>query len=157
MSERLGCKSCKALCTQGVALKMETPCWSFQMQHMTNALQASMQHTDCQMQDILYLRQLFYHKLGQLARQRRALLTSMSQCKIDMSHVSEKFSAMSKWSYQLRENGFEEYRAYLQYAYIFYRGVGRALLQCLRRHAVLCWLWPTLYRPVTASSALLAG
>ena len=84
-----------------------------------------MQHTDSQVQDILHLRQLFYHKLGQLARERKALLSSMSHCQVEMSHVSDKFAAMTTWSDQLRENGLEEYRAYLQNACIFYRGVSK--------------------------------
>ena len=82
-----------------------------------------MQHTDSQMLDLMLLRKLFYHKIGQLARERRTLLSYMTQCKVDMSHVSDKFSAMTQWSDQLRENGLEEYRTYLPYASIFYRGV----------------------------------
>ena len=66
-------------------------------------------------------RKLFYHKLGQLARERKALLTFMSQCRVDMSHVSDKFAAMTKWSDQLREKALEEYRDYLQHGSIFYR------------------------------------
>ena len=89
------------------------------------ALQASMQHTDRQMEDIMHLRKLFYHKLGQLARERKELLTSMSQCRVDMNHVSDKFASMTKWSDQLRENALEEYRVYLQNGCIFYRGVSQ--------------------------------
>ena len=84
-----------------------------------------MQHTDRQMQDIMHIRKLFYHKLGQLARERKALLMFMSHSKVDMSHVSDKFAAMTKWSDQLRENGLEEYRVYLQNGSIFYRGVSQ--------------------------------
>ncbi|KAL0039086.1 hypothetical protein WJX77_007433 [Trebouxia sp. C0004] len=39
---------------------------------------AAMQHTDSQTQDWLHLRQLFYFKIGQLARERKALHDSVS-------------------------------------------------------------------------------
>lgn len=86
-------------------------------------LQAHMQHTDSQVQDWLHLRQLFYHKLGQLARERKTLLTNMTQNKVDMSHVSDKLSQMTSWSLEMKENGAEEYRVYCMFATAFLRGV----------------------------------
>lgn len=85
--------------------------------------QAHLQHTDSQTQDWLHLRQLFYHKVGQLARERKALLANMTQNKVEMSHVSDKLARMTSWSDQLRNNGKEEHRAYLQFQTAFYRGV----------------------------------
>ena len=82
-----------------------------------------MQHTHHQVQDLLYLRQLHYGKLGQLARERAALLSNMTCYKIDENHVSDKVAQLAKWSEQLRENGAEEYRTYKQFTSAFYRGV----------------------------------
>ncbi len=85
--------------------------------------QATMQHSEPQIQDLLYLRQLFYGKLGQLARQRSALLSHMTCYKIDESHVSDKVTQLTHWSEQLRENAAEEHQSYKQFSSAFYRGV----------------------------------
>ena len=82
-----------------------------------------MQHSDPQIQDLLYLRQLFYGKLGQLARERTALLSHMTCYKIDESHVSDKVIQLTQWSEQLRENAAEEHQSYKQFSSAFYRGV----------------------------------
>jgi len=55
-----------------------------------------MQHTDIQTQDWLHLRQLSYFKIGQLARERKALLRNMTQCQMDMGHVSDKLAQMTQ-------------------------------------------------------------
>jgi len=86
-------------------------------------MQATMQHSDPQIQDLLYLRQLFYGKLGQLARERTALLSHMTCYKIDESHVSDKVTQLTQWSEQLRENAAEEHQSYKQFSSAFYRGV----------------------------------
>ncbi len=85
--------------------------------------QATMQHSDPQIQDLLYLRQLFYGKLGQLARERTALLSHMTCYKIDESHISDKVTQLTHWSEQLRENAAEEHQSYKQFSSAFYRGV----------------------------------
>ena len=87
-------------------------------------MQESMQYTERQVQDIMYLRRLFYHKLGQLARERQALLHNMMHNRMDMGHVSDKLTETDRWSIELRENGAEEYRAYLQFLSVYMRGVG---------------------------------
>ncbi|DBB00508.1 hypothetical protein WJX82_001772 [Trebouxia sp. C0006] len=76
---------------------------------------AAMQHTDSQTQDWLHLRQLFYFKIGQLARERKALLINMTQCQMDMGHANDKLTQMTKWSDHLRENGAEEYRSFCMF------------------------------------------
>ena len=55
-----------------------------------------MQHTDSQTQDWLHLRQFFYFKIGQLARERRALLVNVTQCQMDMGHTSDKMTLMTQ-------------------------------------------------------------
>ena len=83
-----------------------------------------MQYTDAQMQDLMYLRNLFYYKMGQLARQRQVLLHNMTMGpRVTMSHASDKLSKVISWSDQLRENGAEEYRCYMQFVTAAYRGV----------------------------------
>lgn len=86
-------------------------------------LQAAMQLTDSQWLDVLFLKQLFYYKLGQLARKRKALLSNMTHCKMEGSHVSDTLAETTRWSQQLRENGAEEHCAYHRYVIILYRGV----------------------------------
>ena len=88
-----------------------------------------MQHTDSQTQDWLHLRELFYFKIGQLARERKALLINMTQYQMDMGHVSDKLTQMTKWSDHLRENGAEEYRSYCMFATAFLRGVCFSFIQ----------------------------
>ena len=88
-----------------------------------------MQHTDSQTQDWLHLRELFYFKIGQLARERKALLINMTQYQMDMGHVSDKLTRMTKWSDHLRLNGAEEYRSYCMFATAFLRGVCFSFIQ----------------------------
>ena len=86
-------------------------------------LQEAMQLTEAQLQDALYVRQLFCHRMGQLARQRKMLIDKMSQIQVDMCHVSDKLTEMTKWSEQLKEVGASEYRSYMQLVSAFIRGV----------------------------------
>ncbi len=88
-----------------------------------------MQHTDSQTQDWLHLRQLFYFKIGQLARERKALLINMTQCETDMDHDSDKLTQMTQWSDLLRENSAEEYRSYAMFGTAFLRGVCFSFIQ----------------------------
>ncbi len=106
-----------------------------------------MQHTDSQLQDLLYLRQLFCHKLGQLARERNRLLSKMTGCKMDMSHASDKLAEMTKWSDHLRENGAEEYRTYMQLSTVYYRGVW-CTCHSIYRH-VICMRTSSSYMHIT--------
>ena len=82
-----------------------------------------MQYTEAQMQDMMYIRHLFYYKIGQLARERKALLENMHQAQVSLCHASDKLSQMTRWSDQLRENGAEEYRCHMQFIIAVFRGV----------------------------------
>lgn len=118
-----------------------------------------MQHSDPQIQDLLYLRQLFYGKLGQLARERTALLSHMTCYKIDESHISDKVTQLTHWSEQLRENAAEEHQSYKQFSSAFYRGV-RLSFHCkpcmllllssepVRQQVTLCMLLCTVHERV---------
>lgn len=86
-------------------------------------MQKQVDHTPAQIADLLYSRQLYYRKLGQLARDRQALISKMSSGETDMSHVSDKLSGWTEMSEQLRSIGREEYQTYLQACACFYHGV----------------------------------
>ena len=86
---------------------------------MQVAIDLSAEQTD----DIIQLRCLFYRKLGQLARHRKALLSQMGQSQVDTCHASEKLSGLADWGQRLHQNGMEEYRTWLQFALCLMRGV----------------------------------
>ena len=93
-----------------------------------------LQYTDNQVRDLLRLRRFLYCKLGQLARQRRAVLNKMTWTHVDSCHPSDKLSKLSEWATQLQENGSAEYRTYMIWSIAIFRGV-RALefQQCVPR------------------------
>lgn len=91
-----------------------------------------MELTDSQVGDLLYLRQLRYCKQGQMARERKALLSKMASNNVEyMGHVSDKLSELTRWSEQLRENGAEEYRVDVEFCSTYYSAVSS--------HNRLCW------------------
>lgn len=87
-------------------------------------LQNTVELSEEQIQDLLHLRRLFCGKIGQLARARRSLLSQLPSESIGMSHASDKLDQVTSLAEQLRVNGSEEYRTYMQFASTFYRGVG---------------------------------
>lgn len=82
-----------------------------------------MELSEAQIQDLLHLRRLFCGKIGQLARSRKALMSQLPSESIGASHASDKLDQVTTLAEQLRANGSEEYRTYMQYASTFYRGV----------------------------------
>lgn len=82
-----------------------------------------LQYTDSQISDLMCLRRYLYGKLGQLARERRAVLTKMTWNQVDSCHPSDKLSKLSTWAEQLQKNGAEEYRTYMQWAIAVFRGI----------------------------------
>lgn len=96
------------------------------------ALQPVLQYTDGQINDFMHLRRFMNGKLGQLARERRAVLTKMTWSQVDACHPSDKLSKLSTWAEQLQRNGAEEYRTYGQWAIAVFRGV-RLLLPCIQQ------------------------
>ena len=87
-------------------------------------LQNNVELSEAQIQDLLHLRRLFCGKIGQLGRARRSLLSQLPSESIGISHASDKLDQMTSLAEQLRANGSEEYRTYMQFASTFYRGVG---------------------------------
>ncbi|KAL0023825.1 hypothetical protein WJX77_009006 [Trebouxia sp. C0004] len=79
--------------------------------------------TEAQIQDLLYLRRLFCGKIGQLSRARKELMSELPSDSIGNCHASDKLEEVTNLAEQLRANGSEEYRTYMQFASSFYRGV----------------------------------
>lgn len=76
-----------------------------------------------QVQDVLYLRQLFYGKLGQLSRQRQVLLDQLIECHQAASTPLDKSTGLNRLAEALRKNAAEEYRTVLEFAAAFHCGV----------------------------------
>lgn len=82
----------------------------------------------------MHLRRLFYGKIGQLCRERRALLKQMGSdqelgVSIGLDDVSVRLSEVSDLAQRLQANGADEYRTYMQFTSAFLRGVSLAKLQ----------------------------
>ena len=76
----------------------------------------------------MHLRRLFYSKVGQLCRERKALLSHMANeqdvgANIGLDDVSVRLSEVSDFAEQLRANGADEYKTYMQFSSAFSRGV----------------------------------
>ena len=78
---------------------------------------------DNQVQDLLYLRQLFYGKLGQLSRQRQVLLDQLMECQQAASTPLDRSTGLDRLAEALRKNAAEEYRTLMQFASALYCGV----------------------------------
>ena len=94
-------------------------------------LQTVLNLQDSQVQDLLYLRQLLHGKLGQLARQRQALLDQLITCHQAASTPLDKAADLNESAEALRKNAAEEYRTVMQFASAFYCGVS----SCWYTHA----------------------
>jgi len=89
----------------------------------THLFQVTVDLTEAQIQDLLYLRRLFCGKIGQLSRSRKELMSGLPSDSIGICHASDKLEEVTNLAEQLRANGSEEYRTYMQFASSFYRGV----------------------------------
>ena len=89
----------------------------------THLFQVTVDLTEAQIQDLLYLRRLFCGKIGQLSRSRKELMSKLPSDSIGICHASDKLEEVTNLAEQLRANGSEEYRTYMQFASSFYRGV----------------------------------
>ena len=99
-------------------------------------LQAIVAYSPQQIRDLMHLRRLFYSKVGQLCRERKALLRHMANeqdvgADIGLDDISVRLSEVSDFAEQLRANGADEYKTYMQFSSAFSRGV---------RHKPPCWV-----------------
>lgn len=105
--------------------------------------QAAVELTEAQQQDLMLLRCLFYGRMGQLLRERRSLLSKVQDSSGGSYWNREPVQGAAEIAQQLRSNGIEEYRTYMQFASTFFRGVRRTL------HTVDCpqrGFWPCAYQ-----------
>ena len=95
-------------------------------------MQATMDYSESQQQDMLHLRRLFYGRLGQLSRVRAAIMIHMPAAvnhdavlpfNLDMKSAADKSTETKEWAEQLCANRAEESRAYLYCAVCLLRGV----------------------------------
>ena len=113
-------------------------------------MQAALKYTDTQEQDILHLRRLFYSKLGQLARQRAALLRKVPGAGSDMlhhkpvtfnhgyQHVADKLIETTEVAERLCANRHEESQAYMYCGFCLFRCVSLSNLTALPRNHRVC-------------------
>ena len=97
-------------------------------------VQTVLQYSAEQEQDLMHLRRLFYGKIGQLCRERIALLKQMGSDQelvvgIGLDDVSVRLSEVSDLAQRLQANGADEYRTYMQFTSAVLRGVSLANLQ----------------------------
>ena len=91
-----------------------------------------MSYTPDQIKDLMYFRQLFYSKVGQLCRERKVLLQHMggeqgiSNMVLDDAGV--RLSEMSDLAERLQANGADEYKTYMQFSSALSCGVCFLLL-----------------------------
>lgn len=101
----------------------------------TSAMQVALKYTEAQEQDLLHLRRLFYGKLGQLARERAALLSKMpAVCSVSdregsvsfhlgYRHVTDQLALTKEVSDQLCANHAEESSVYMAHGFCLFRCV----------------------------------
>ncbi|DBB00359.1 TPA: hypothetical protein ACH3X1_013711 [Trebouxia sp. C0004] len=97
-------------------------------QWKSSYLLAVVSYTPEQMKDLLHLRLLFYSQVGQLCRERKALLRYMADeqdvgTNTGLDDVSVRLSEVSDLAEQLRANSADEYRTYMQFSSAFFRGL----------------------------------
>ena len=104
-------------------------------QRLLSWLQEALKYTESQQQDILHLRRLFYSKLGQLARQRAALLQKVPGAGSELvhykpvtfnhgyQHVADKLVETTEVAEQLCANRYEESQVYMYCGFCLFRCV----------------------------------
>ena len=88
------------------------------------ALQAAMQYTEAQQQDIMLLRRLFYGKLGVLARQRKQCLQRVPlEAAMTDNEVNSRLAEVVTTAQELRDITAAEFQTKLQFTSAYRRGV----------------------------------
>lgn len=116
-------------------------------------MQVALKFTDAQEQDLMHLRRLFYGKLGQLARERAALLKKMPAAANEgenreplsfhsgFRHAADQLALTKEVADQLCANHAEESLVYMAYGFCLFRCVrskcmltskGAPCVRCLR-------------------------
>ena len=103
----------------------------------TGAVQAALQLTASQREDLLHLRRAYFGKVGQLARRRQAILEHMADSELDLPSNSSRHRQLEELAEQLRHCGMEQYRTHIQLHAIMYEGVSPLCSAELHRHHLL--------------------
>ena len=90
-------------------------------------LQAAMQFTEAQQQDLMLLRRLFYGKLGVLARERKECLRRVPLGAAMTDHeVNGRLAEVLSTAQELRDITAAEFQTKLQFTSAYRRGVSHA-------------------------------
>ena len=94
-------------------------------------VQKAMHHTEEQVVDLMHVRRLFCAQMGQLARDREALLNKMLNVnRVDvnvLNYANDRLAQLTDLTKQLQKKAAVEFQMYLQQAAAFYRGVSITL------------------------------
>lgn len=97
-----------------------------------DSLLATLQLTGAQQQDMLHLRRCLYHKVGQLSRERDAIMSSMPAAsqptrsqpfQLDFKHTTDKLAETKEWANALCTNRGDESRAFVYAKICLSRGI----------------------------------
>ena len=101
--------------------------------------QAALELTEAQQVDMMYLRMLFYARLGALSRQRKGLLRQASHLvevptkDMDAVQAASRLAATNALAQQLHDNSAAEFRTYMQLTSAYRRGVSPMISDCTSR------------------------
>lgn len=102
--------------------------------------QAALELTEAQQVDMMYLRMLFYAKLGALSRQRKELLRQASHRAeevptedMDAVQAASRLAATGALAQQLHDNSAAEFKTYMQLTSAYRRGVSPTTCDCTSR------------------------
>jgi len=101
------------------------------------SMQATLQLTDAQQQDMLHLRRCLYSKVGQLSRERDAIMSSTPAAaqpthsqpfQLDFKHTADKLAETKEWADALCTNRANESRAFVYAKICLSRGVSLTIM-----------------------------
>ncbi len=101
--------------------------------------QAALELTEAQQVDMMYLRMLFYARLGALSRQRKDLLQQASHLAevpaedMDAVQAASRLAATNALAQQLHDNSAAEFKTYMQLTSAYRRGVSPVTCDCKSR------------------------
>ncbi|KAA6423364.1 MAG: hypothetical protein FRX49_06816 [Trebouxia sp. A1-2] len=97
-----------------------------------DSLLATLQLTDAQQQDMLHLRRCLYIRVGQLSRERDAIMSTMPAAaqpthsqpfQLDLKHTADKLAETKEWADALCTNRANESRAFVYAKICLSRGI----------------------------------
>ena len=100
-------------------------------------MQATLQLTGAQQQDMLHLRRCLYSKVGQLSRERDAIMSSMPAAsqpthsqpfQLDFKNSTDKLAETKEWADALCANRANESRAFVYAKLCLSRGVSLSIV-----------------------------